>query len=113
MADSGSQTEIGNDLLKVWSQASRSDADKDVHDYWRRLERSVALAREKLPPGEFKNVSSFLNSCLAERISPGRCSRHVFNVRRFWEILEKDYASASKKDVERVFGYLNGMGLRP
>ncbi len=75
----------------------------DIHNYKRRLERSLErIKEEKILDSNKKLILRFYKHCLAEGLTDGKTHRYIDDLVRISKWLEKDFKSCRKKDIEEL-----------
>ena len=79
----------------------------DVHDYKRRIERSVEIVRNSnLSPVNKKLILDFKDESFVQGLSLGRIARYMFDARKICEWLGKDFSQASPEDIKAVVAHI-------
>lgn len=82
----------------------------DLHNYQRRLERSIEIIKEShIPKKEKEILLKFKDDCLSNNISAGKIDTYLLYLRTFVPMLKKPIEKATKEDLKRVMGQLNQM----
>jgi len=81
----------------------------DIHNYKRRLERTLNNIRNSndISENNKKIILRFHDSCFADGISVCKIERYLYDLSRFSKMLNKDFENVEKEDLLRVAGEID------
>jgi len=78
----------------------------DAHDYKQRLEKVLArvMADPSIPEKNKEAICRFQENCFIERISTGRITRYLYDLRHISHWLGKNFEDVTKEDIRSLIG---------
>jgi len=75
----------------------------DIHNYKRRLERTVdKIKRSNISEENKKWIVQFHDNCFTESLSLSKIERYLFDLHKFAEMLGKDLMQATREDIKSI-----------
>lgn len=75
----------------------------DIHNYGKRLERTLANIRDGIISQKNKDlILEFHDSCLTEGMSVCKIERYLYDLHRFAMMLNADLSKATQRDIQKV-----------
>lgn len=75
----------------------------DIHNYKRRLERTVdKIKRSNISEENKKWIMQFHDNCFTESLSLSKIERYLFDLHKFAEMLNKDLMQATREDIKSI-----------
>lgn len=77
----------------------------DIHNYERNLELALKILKDlPISTSNKEDIIAFKDYCFSEGLSIAKIIRYVYDLRKLAEWLEKDFRTATKKDIEVLAG---------
>lgn len=75
----------------------------DIHNYKRRLEKTLANIRDsRISQKNKEAILEFHNACLTEGMSVCKIERYLYDLQRFALMLDEDLIKATEKDIRKM-----------
>lgn len=75
----------------------------DIHNYGRRLERTLANIRDSSITQRNKDhILEFHDACLTEGMSICKIERYLYDLQRFALLLDSDLSKATQRDIQKI-----------